>query len=118
MFTSLKPKLAVALSLSLLGASHFALAQPQPAAAPTTKKVKRGRKSRSGLTTRMQEKIEAALGKPLSADQKAKLDAAADTHRTAVKAADAQFQDEITRVTGLSAAQLKAPRVKTLAPAG
>ena len=125
MFNSLKPKLVVVLSLSALGASHFAFAQPQPAAgtgttttAPTTKKAKRGRKAKGGLTTRQQEKLEAALGKPLSAEQKTQLDASADTRRAALKAADEQFKSDITRITGLTPEQLKTSRAKAAAPAG
>ena len=114
----LKTKLAVAIALSALGATQFAVAQPQAGTAPTTKiKGKRGtRKVKGGISAKMQAKIEAALGHPLTADQKAQLNAVADTHRVAVKAADADYQSAVSRITGLSVAQIKGSHTQPATP--
>ncbi len=109
-FASLKRSLALALPLAALSleASPVALAQPAPAVGQTGKTGRRGRKANTGITPKMLAAIEAKTGKPVSAEQKTQLDAAAATHRLAVKAADAQYRGDIARITGLSDADTKA----------
>lgn len=120
---SLKSKLVVATTLAVLGASHLVVAQPGTAPATTGKangkgKGKGGRKAKGGLSAKTQARLEAAMGKALTADQKTQLDTASNAHRTAVKAADATYEAETMRITGLTAEQMKAMRKtkKTAAP--
>ena len=108
-FSSLTSKLAVAAVLATMGASNLAIAQP--AAAPVAK-AKRGRKAKGGLTAKAQTKIETALGKPLTADQKAQLDTAANTRRAATKAANDAYDNEVARVTGMTLEKVRASNKK------
>ena len=102
-FTSLKSKLAVALPLAavaILGTSNLVIAQPAVGGA------KRGGR-KAGLPKKQLAKIEAALGKPLTDDQKKQLGDAAKERRDAVKAATDKFNDEVAKVTGLTLDQVK-----------
>lgn len=97
---SLKSKLAVAAPLALVavfGTSHMAIAQPAGGAG---KAGKRGAKG--GMSKKAMAKIETALGKPLTADQKKQLNDAAKARREAVKEATDKFNAEVARVTGLT----------------
>ena len=115
-FASLKSKLAVAAPLALVGvfgASHLVVAQPAGKAGG-----KKGGKR--GLPAKVQEKIETAMGKPLTDDQKKDLIAASKTQRDAVKDAQDKYDAEVVRVTGLTLDQvhaLKPTRKKPDAPA-
>lgn len=106
-FTSLKHSLVVVaplLALSL-GTAHLACAQ----LAPTTGKTgKRGRKAANGISPKLLAAIEAKTGKPVTPEQKTQLDAAADTHRTAMKAAESRYRSDMARILGLSEADAKA----------
>ena len=106
-FSSLTSKLAVVATLATMGASHFAIAQPNTAPAMGGK-AKHGRKGKGGLSAKAQSKIETALGKPLTADQKAQLDTAANTRKAATKAAQDAFDNEVARVTGLPLEKVRA----------
>ncbi|RYX82343.1 hypothetical protein EON83_19800 [bacterium] len=99
---SLKSKLAVAASLAVVGifgASHVVVAQPGAGAGAGAGKKKGGK--RGGLAPKVQEKIETALGKPLTAEQKTELGTAAKEQRKAVADAQEKFDTEVARVTGL-----------------
>lgn len=103
-FASLKSKLAVAAPLALVGvfgASHVVVAQPAGKAG--------GRKGgKKGLPAKVQEKIEAAMGKPLTDDQKKDLVAATKTQKDAVKDAQDKYDAEVVRITGLTLDQVHA----------
>lgn len=108
-FTSLKPSLAVVaplLALSL-GTAHLACAQPAGGVNGAPKTGKRGRKAKSGISPKLLASIEAKTGKPVTPEQKTQLDAASDTHRAAVKAADARYRSDMARILGLSEADAK-----------
>ena len=110
--SSLTSKLALAAALVGMGSSQLAIAQPDAAPA----KVKRGRKAKGGLTPKAQAKIEAALGKPLTAEQKTQLNTAANTRKAAVKAATDAYMGEVARVTGLTVEQVRALDKKAAKP--
>ena len=104
---SLKSKLAVAAPLALvclLGASHVVVAQPD---APAAKGKRGGRKAKGGLPPKTLAKIEAALGKPLTEEQKTQLGVASQDRRTALAAAQSKFDDDVARITGLPLATVQ-----------
>jgi len=103
--------LALPLATTSLGLSHLALAQPA-----TARKAGRGRRAKGGISPKLLAAIEAKTGKPVTADQKAQLDAAAETHRAAVKTADEDFRATIARITGLSPADAQTLGRKPRAP--
>ena len=108
--------LALPLATTSLGLSHLASAQPT-----TPRRAKRGRRAKGGISAKLLAAIEAKTGKAVTPDQKTQLDAAADTHRVAVKSADENFRASIARITGISPADAQTlgrkPRApKTVAP--
>jgi len=103
--------LALPLATTSLGLSHLASAQPA-----TPRKAGRGRHAKSGISPKLLAAIEAKIGKPVSADQKTQLDAAADAHRVAVKTADQDFRASIARITGISPDDAKSLGRKGRAP--
>ncbi len=110
---ALKSKLAVALPLALVGVGVFGTSQVFVAHAAGGKKG-----GKKGLPPKMVEKIETAMGKPLTDDQKSQLADAAKEQKDAVKAAQAKFDDEVVRVTGLTLDQVKDMHKKAPKAAG
>ncbi len=101
------PLLLGASLFSAFGASiiapHSAVAQP---AAPKRGGGKGARAMKGGVPKRMMTKIEESMGKPLTDDQKMKLNDAYKERTEAQKTAQAKFMDTVTMVTGLTAAQV------------
>lgn len=95
---------AAPVALLLLGTTGPTSAQP---ANPVMRTGRRGRRASSGISAQLLQDIQAKTGRPVTADQKAQLDAAAATHRAAVRAADTQFRADIARITGLSQADAR-----------
>lgn len=108
MNTSLKHSLAVLAPLMALslGSAHIASAQPMGGQTKMGK-MGRGRKAQSGISPKLLAAIEAKTGKPVSADQKTQLDAVADTHRSAMKAAESRYRSDVARIMGMSEADAK-----------
>lgn len=107
--TSLKRSFVVVaplLALSL-GTAHLAGAQPAGGVNGAMKTGKRGRKAKSGISPKLLADIEAKTGKAVTPEQKTQLDAAADTHRAAVKAAESRYRSDVARIMGLSEADTK-----------
>ncbi|BCM93788.1 hypothetical protein IAD21_05679 [Abditibacteriota bacterium] len=109
---ALKSKLAVAAPLALVGI--FGISQLAPLHAAPAGGKKGGKK---GLAPKMQANIEAAMGKPLTDEQKTQIADAAKTQREAVKDAQDKFDAEVVRVTGLTLDQVHALKKKKPAAA-
>ena len=103
MKTTFSQHLFIAAPLAALLVSAPGLASAQPATP-----MKKQRRAKGGISAKLLADIQTKTGKPVTADQKAQLDAAANTHRAAVRAADTQFRSEIARITGLSEADARA----------
>lgn len=103
--------LTLPLATTSLGLSHLASAQTT-----TPRRTGRGRRAKGGISPKLLAAIEAKTGKPVTPDQKAQLDAAADTHRVAVKTADQDYRAAIARITGLSPTDAQALGRKPRAP--
>ncbi len=115
-FASLKSKLALAVALSTiatLGASEMAVAQPDTA---PTKPKRAGRRAKGGLPAKTKTAIETALGKPLTAEQKTQLDAAANDRRAELAAAQTKFNNEVARITGLPLDKVPGAKKRTPKP--
>jgi hypothetical protein len=102
------PLLVCASLVSALSLSAVSLpsASAQPAAGKTGRKA-RAAGTRGGVPKRMMEKIEAQMGKPLTEDQKTRLNTAYRTRAAARKELDAKFAAEVGNVTGMTADQVK-----------
>ena len=106
--------LPVLLSASLFSGLGVALAPhalAQPDAPVAAKAGKKGRAKgvkavRGGLPKRMATKIEEQMGKPLTEDQRARLNTAYKARADARKTADAKYASEVEMVTGLTTEQV------------
>lgn len=100
-------------SASLFSALGLSLLTPPASAQPDTapKMGKRGgAKAKGGkgkVPKKMMEKMETLLGKPLTEDQKTRLNTAYKARMEAQKAAQEKFADEAVAITGLTADQVK-----------
>ncbi len=92
-----------ALGLSLIVPSAFA----QPNAAPKMGKKGGAKGGRGKVPKKMMEKMETLMGKPLTEDQKTRLNTAYKARLDAQKAAQEKFADEAVGITGLTAEQVK-----------
>lgn len=100
------------LSASLCSALSWSALTPSVLAQPNATTGKKGRAkgakhAKGGVTPKMMAKIETALGKPLTEDQKSRLNAANKIRQESQKAAAAKFAAEVSNITGLSADQVK-----------
>lgn len=107
----LTPLLASASLFSALGLSALTSpsASAQPAPAPKMGKkgnMGRAKGARGKVPKKMLEKIETQMGKPLTEDQKTRLNAAYKARMEAQKTAQEKFADEVVAVTGLTADQV------------
>ena len=95
---------------SLFSALGLGVVAPQSASAQPAAAGKKGRAkaTRGGVPKKMMAKIEEQMGKPLTEDQKTRLNAAYKERAAAQKAAVAKFAEEVTAVTGLTAEQVAA----------
>ncbi len=106
----LLPLLVCASLFTALGSSVLvpsAQAQPAAGAGKMNKKGRAKGGKKGGLPKKMTAKIEEQMGKPLTEDQKMRLNTAYKARMEAQKAAQAKFADEVVTVTGLTADQVK-----------
>lgn len=97
-------------SLGLSSLAPSALAQSDAAVAGKTRKktrTKGSKASKGNVSKKMLAKIEQQMGKPLTDDQKARLQVAYKTRIDAQKAAMATFSTEVGAITGLTEEQVK-----------
>lgn len=104
----LLPLLVGATLVSAFGLSSLPVASAQPGAPAKAGRKPRTKGMRGGVPKKMMEKIETEMGKPLTAEQKDKLNAAYKARAEAQKAAVAKFNEEVATVTGLTADQVTA----------